>query len=79
MDREEEELNAWRAHHNAELKRAGLKRIGIVLQDELNHSEFINKKGFMNVYDLEMKIFSTTLEAKQWIAAEYKKDNKINS
>lgn len=78
-DREEEELNAWRAQHNAELKRAGLKRIGVVLQNELHHSEFIDKKGFMNVYDMEMKIFSTTLEAKQWIEAEYKKDNKINS
>lgn len=78
VDREEEELNAWRAHHNEELKRAGLKRIGIILQDELNHREFIDKKGFMNVYDIDMKVFSTTLEAKQWIAAEYKKD-KINS
>jgi hypothetical protein len=74
VDREEEELNAWRTHHNAELKRAGLKRIGIILQDELNHSEFINKKGFMNVYDVEMKIFSSTLDAKKWVKNENEKD-----
>ncbi|HNP07564.1 MAG TPA: hypothetical protein PKN99_08040, partial [Cyclobacteriaceae bacterium] len=79
VDREEEDLNIWRAQHNAELKRAGLKRIGIILQDELNHSGFIVKKGFMNVYDIEIKVFSTTLEAKQWIADEYKKDNTTNS
>jgi len=75
-DREEEELNAWRTKQSAELKRAGLKRIGLILPEELIHSDFINEKGFMNVYDLEMKAFSSTLEAKQWIEIENKKDRK---
>ncbi|MEP2671152.1 MAG: HAMP domain-containing sensor histidine kinase [Cyclobacteriaceae bacterium] len=74
VDREEDELNTWRTNHKAELKQAGLKRIALILQNELNHSEFINQKGFMNVYDLEMKVFNSTQEAKKWIAAENEKD-----
>ncbi|MCB0493059.1 MAG: hypothetical protein KDC93_11665 [Cyclobacteriaceae bacterium] len=76
VDRKEEELNAWRTNHRAELKRAGLKRIGLIIQDDLNHSEFVDQKGFKDIYDVKLKAFNSTLDAKKWIEAENEKDTQ---
>lgn len=76
IDREEKELNTWRSTQSAELKRAGLKRIGLILPDKLIGSEFINQKEFGNVYDVELELFGSKLEAKKWIETKNEKDTQ---
>ncbi len=73
MDREEEELNEWRRNHRMELRKAGLKRVGLILPEEMIKQGFVSKKGFEDVYDVDIKSFSTTSEAKKWIESENEK------
>ena len=73
VEREEIELNEWRRNHRTELKKAGLKRVGLILPKEMVQHDFANKKGFEGVYDVEIKSFTSTSEAKKWIEFENEK------
>ncbi|MBX2943067.1 MAG: hypothetical protein KF860_12055 [Cyclobacteriaceae bacterium] len=74
MDRDEAELNAWRVNHRAELKRAGLLRVGLILPEEYVNKKTVAQKGFDDLYDVDLNTFVTTLEAKKWIESENEKD-----
>lgn len=74
IDREEEELNEWRRNHRNELLKAGLKRIALVVPEEMMSPTFLEKKGFVDVYDVDMQTFTSTSEAKKWIEAENEKE-----
>ena len=74
MDREEDQLNAWRVNHRAELKSSGLLRVGLILPEEYINKKTLEQKGFNDLYDVELNTFVTTLEAKRWIESENEKD-----
>ena len=70
IDREEEELNEWRKNHRTELRKAGLKRVGLILPENLIKEGFTNIKGFENIYDVAINYFSSVSDAKKWIEGE---------
>lgn len=78
VNREEEDLNDFRKQSRDELRKAGLKRIGVILPQELLQEGFTDRKRFENVYDAEVQLFSSTTAAKQWIEEENAKDNKVH-
>lgn len=73
VDREEIELNEWRKNHRNELRKAGLKRVGLILPEEMIKRNFTNKKGFEGIYDVEIRSFLSINEAKKWIEYENEK------
>lgn len=73
IEREEEELNKWRRNHRMELKKAGLKRVGLILPQEMVQFDLASKKGFKDVYDVDIRSFSSISEAKKWIESENEK------
>lgn len=73
IQREEKELNRFRKNHSKELKKAGLKRIGIILPAELIESDFVKRKELENVYDVDLQVFSSITNAKKWIETENEK------
>ena len=77
VEREEDELNEWRKNNRIELKKAGLKRIGLILPQQLIELGFSDKKGFNGIYDADMRSFGTIIEAKKWIEEENEKTSKI--
>jgi len=79
VERDEEELNAFRKQYRDDLRKAGLKRIGIILPQELLDTGFTSQKGFDDVYDVDIKLFSSTTDAKKWIEIENAKNLPNNT
>ncbi|MEQ8425942.1 MAG: HAMP domain-containing sensor histidine kinase, partial [Cyclobacteriaceae bacterium] len=63
VDREEKELNEFRKEYRQELKLAGLKRVGLILPEELIKSGVLDQKGFYDIYEVEMKLFTSISDA----------------
>jgi hypothetical protein len=73
IEREEDELNEWRRNHRIELKKAGLRRVGLIIPEEMIQHNIATKKGFKDIYDVDMKSFTSISEAKKWIESENEK------
>lgn len=77
IQREEKELNTFRKNHREALKKAGLKRIGVILPVELIDSDFLKRKELESVYDVDLQVFSSINDAKKWIETENAKTNGV--
>ncbi|MEZ4972082.1 MAG: HAMP domain-containing sensor histidine kinase [Cyclobacteriaceae bacterium] len=67
MDRNEDELNEFRRKFREDLKKAGLKRICLILPEGENEN-FLEERSLDNVYDVEIHLFRSLKEAKDWLA-----------
>ncbi|MCB0488937.1 MAG: HAMP domain-containing histidine kinase, partial [Cyclobacteriaceae bacterium] len=67
MDRNEDELNEFRRKFREDLKKAGLKQICLILP-EGQGEDFLEERSLDNVYDVDIHLFGSLKEAKDWLA-----------
>lgn len=79
LERDEARLNEYRKGKRDELRKAGLKRIALIIPIETRESEsFANKlEEFKGIYDVDLQAFTSLTDAKNWIDSENQKDKEL--
>lgn len=67
VDRNEAELNEFRRKFREDLKKAGLQRVCLILPEGEDQG-FLESRNLDNVYDVEIFLFGSLKEAKDWLA-----------
>lgn len=68
LDRNEKELNELRRSSKDELRKAGLRRVSIILPNNTSDTYVVNKE-FEDVFDIELRVFHNLKDAKEWLEA----------